>query len=91
MPPTDNPTVANEAPAPRSLDDFAPASSRACTVCVLPPVLLHELEHARTSEPKRFTYPIIAAWLIGEHQTDVSDSSLRRHFSHGHHKKAPAI
>ena len=54
-------------------------------MCSLRVDLRKELESARLNDSKRFTYPIIARWLRENHQQDVSDSSLRRHFSHGHH------
>lgn len=67
-----------------SLDDFAPRATSGCTVCALPVDVRHELETARRRDAQRFTYPVIAAWLVREHNVDVSDSSLRRHFNRGH-------
>lgn len=77
-----HPTDAGTAP---SLEDYAPRNVSTCSVCGLGVDLRKELESARMTDPKRFTYPIIARWLRETHQQDVSDSSLRRHFSHGHH------
>lgn len=79
-----------DAEPPRSLEEYAPRSNSTCTVCTLPTDLIREVETARTADPKRFTYPVIAAWLSGEHHKEVSDSSLRRHFSRGHHARSGA-
>lgn len=77
-----HPTDASAAP---SLEEFAPQSVTTCTVCSLPAALREEIHGARGRDPKRFTYPVIATWLGKAHAVEVSDSSLRRHFSRAHH------
>jgi hypothetical protein len=67
-----------------TLEDFAPNRNTTCTVCNLPAEVRLQVERARAADPQRFTYPVISQWLGKHADSDVSDSSLRRHFKRGH-------
>lgn len=80
----------SDAVAAITLEDFAPTRNTTCTVCNLPAEVRHQVERARAADPQRFTYPVISQWLGKHAGSDVSDSSLRRHFKRGHTDEEPA-
>jgi hypothetical protein len=66
----------------RGLEDFAPEARTQCVTCQLPSDVREEVERCRRRDPKRFSYPVICAWLRAELDVAVTESSLKRHMAH---------
>jgi len=64
-----------------SLEDFAQKTTQ-CLTCNLDAEVRQQVEQARLTDPSRFSYPVICAWLEREAGRKVTESSLKRHMRH---------